>query len=98
MRDFVTRMFKRASDEVDGEPRPLPSYPAEGQVYSFRTRPLSEFAPPATGRYAAFKVLGVTETDVAVAVLDGIWPAAPSLKETRTASIITEHRFAQSGR
>jgi hypothetical protein len=91
-------MSKGASPESEGEPRPSPSDPEEGQVYSFRTRPYSEFAPPATGRYAALKIIGVTDKHVAVAALDGIWSEAPTLKETRTSSIINEHRFAHTGR
>ena len=98
MRDFITRIFKGARRESEREPAPLPSGPAQGQVYSFRTKPYSKFAPPTTGRYAAFKILGVTDSHVAVAVLDGIWPEAPTLKEVRASSIISQHRFAHSGR
>ena len=47
--------------------------PIAGNVYSFRTSPLSEFAPPETDRYAAFKVLGVNERYIAIAVLEGVW-------------------------
>jgi hypothetical protein len=67
-------------------------------VYSFRTAPFSEFSPPETGRFAAFKVLGLNEKHVAVAVLDGIWSNPPTLTEARRASILRERRFAHTGR
>jgi hypothetical protein len=98
MKNFITRMFKGAAHETEDETNALPTTPATGQVYSFKTRSYSEFAPPATDRYATFKILGADDKHVTVAVLDGIWPAAPTLKEARTASIINEHRFAHTGR
>ncbi len=76
----------------------LPAQLAVGQVYAFRTSPYSEFAPPETHRHAAFKIVGVDPRYVAVAVLDGIWPAAPGVKETRKASVLHEYRFAHTGR
>ncbi|MDF0580797.1 hypothetical protein [Bradyrhizobium yuanmingense] len=72
--------------------------PVAGEIYSFRTLPLSEFAPPETGRYAAFKVLGVNERYVAIAVLGGIWSAPPSLRVANEAPVLHEHRFAHTGR
>jgi hypothetical protein len=72
--------------------------PVAGNVYSFRTSPLSEFAPPETGRYAAFKVLGVNERYVAIAVLEGIWSTPPSLRAANEAVVLHEHRFAHTGR
>lgn len=69
-----------------------------GQVYSFKTRPYSEFGPANTNRFAAIKLLGVSDTHVVIAVLDGVWPHAPTVKEARAASIIAEHRFAHTGR
>jgi hypothetical protein len=71
--------------------------PAAGDIYSFRTSPLSEFASPETGRYAAFKVLGANENFVAIAVLDGIWSAPPSLNAADEASVLHERRFAHTG-
>lgn len=97
-RNLIARMFRRTSAEGGGEHLPLPSAPDEGQVYAFRTEPYSEFAPPETGRYAAFKILGATDTQVAVAVLDGIWPEAPALNAMRASSIVNEHRFAHTGK
>jgi len=72
--------------------------PVAGNVYSFRTSPLSEFAPPETGRYAAFKVLGVNERYVAIAVLEGIWSTPPSLRAANEAAVLHQHRFAHTGR
>jgi hypothetical protein len=72
--------------------------PVAGNVYSFRTSPLSEVASPETGRYAAFKVLGVNERYVAIAVLEGIWSAPPSLRAASEAAVLHEHRFAHMGR
>ena len=71
--------------------------PVAGDVYSFRTSPLSEFAPPTTGRYAAFKVLGVNERSLAIAVLDGIWSTPPSLSAANEAVVLHENRFAHTG-
>jgi len=76
----------------------MPSAPAAGQVYSFRTRPYSAFAPPETHRHAAFKIIGVSDGHIAVAVLDGIWPDAPGPRDVRSASQLHEHRFFHSGR
>lgn len=69
-----------------------------GSVYSFRTAPYSEFAPLETGRFAAFKVLGLNDKHVAVGVLDGIWSSPPTLTEARRASTLRERRFAHTGR
>jgi hypothetical protein len=74
------------------------AFPLAGDIYSFRTSAFSEFARPETGRYAAFKILGVSERHLVVAVLDGVWNAPPSLKEASRAAILREHRFAHTGR
>lgn len=76
----------------------ISSLPTTGSVYSFRTSPLSEFAPLETGRYAAFKILAANQTQIVVAVLDGIWSTPPSLAVARKALIVREHRFAWTGR
>ena len=73
----------------DGSPR-------EGNIYAFRTHPLSEFAAPETNRYAAFKVLGVNEKMVAIAVLEGIWTSPPTL-DAIGSTILHEYRFAHTG-
>lgn len=72
--------------------------PEVGQVYAFRTSPFSEFAWPETGRFGAFKVLGVYDRFIVVAALAGIWPSRPMLEDTKRASILEEHRFAHTGR
>ncbi|MBU2166429.1 MAG: hypothetical protein KKF88_01170 [Alphaproteobacteria bacterium] len=98
MQGSVQRLFKRGPRDTDHEAHPLPAVPAAGQIYSFRTRPYSEFAPRATDRYAAFKILGADDKYVAIAVLSGIWPVAPTMNEARKASIVNEHRLAHTGR
>lgn len=88
---FLGSLFARRDLE------PAAESPAEGEIYAFHTRPCSSFAPPDTGRHAAFKILCVTEKVVGVAVLDGIWPASPSLDQASRAAILAEHRFAHRG-
>lgn len=92
-------MVKRFLDSLFGrnDLPPAAESPAEGEIYAFRTTPCSDFAPPDTGRHAAFKVLCVTEKVVGIAVLDGIWSAPPSLDQAGRAAILTEHRFAHRG-
>lgn len=72
--------------------------PIAGQIYAFRNSPFSEFAPRETGRYAAFKVIGTTKELFVIAVLEGVWPVAPSLQAIRRAPILRQHRFAHTGR
>jgi len=71
--------------------------PVAGNVYSFHTSPLSEFAPPETGRYAAFKVLDINERFIAIAVLEGIWSRPPTLRAANEAVILRQRRFAHTG-
>lgn len=105
MRGVLKWLFGGDSSETEsgaGAAAEVQSQPPEcliaGQVYSFRTSPYSEFAPPSTGRFAAFKLLGVSEKHIAVAVLDGIWASAPALKDVGGKTILHEHRFAHTGR
>ena len=105
MRGFLARLFRGPSNETDSAvemPAGDQSQPAQtlaaGHVYSFQTAPYSEFAPPSTGRYAAFKLLGVGDKHIAVAVLEGIWTSAPAVKDVRGKAILDEHRFAHTGR
>jgi hypothetical protein len=72
--------------------------PVAGFVYSFQTSPYSEFAPPSTGRFATFKVLGVDTDQFVIAVYDGIWNAPPTIEEFSKTEILCEHRFAHTGR
>lgn len=97
MKGLLARLLQRTS-AVPVDATAMPDGPAAGQIYSFRTMPYSEFSPPTTGRYAAFKILGVTKDHVVVAVLDGIWSAPPAGKEVRASSILEEHRASHDGR
>ena len=72
--------------------------PFPGDIYSFRTSPLSEFAAPETGRFGVFKIIGANELCLAIAVLEGIWDHPPQLDEASRASLLREHRFAHTGR
>lgn len=98
MKEFLAQLLRGGRSDLTISASPLPTAPNAGQIYSFRTKPYSEFSPPVTNRYAAFKILGVDARLVSVAVLDGIWPAPPNLKDARAASIMKEHRFAHTGR
>jgi hypothetical protein len=98
LKRLIASLFKLTSGEVERSDGARPDDPAAGQIYSFRTTPYSEFAAAPTGRYAAFKVIGVDAKCVVVAVLDGVWATAPTAKDVRVTSIIEEHRFAHTGR
>ena len=97
-----SRPFRQRAGETDQVPsrrrQQMSGIPSPGNIYAFRTGPYSEFAPPETGRYAAFKVIGSSEKLVAIAVLDGVWAMLPSLDQAQAASILHEHRFAHTGR
>jgi hypothetical protein len=97
MKDFLRRAFGRTSDHSDIAPESSPTSLSPGQAYAFQTRPYSEFGPPETGRFAAIKILGLDDSHVIVAVLDGVWPHVPTAKEIRAASILSEYRFAHTG-
>lgn len=90
----------RPQPEPQPEPEelPIPSQPEVGQIYAFRTQPFCAFSPQETGRYAAIKVLGVSDLLVVVANLDGIWPTHPLLAQAARAGILSQHRFAHTGR
>ena len=96
MKDLLNFAFRRkqADPRADAPPNSL----EPGQVYSFQTRPYTEFSPPSTGRFAAIKIVGVNDDHIFIAVQDGIWPNQPTSAEIRTTSIINEHRFAYTGR
>lgn len=72
--------------------------PFPGDIYSFRTSPLSEFAAPETDRFGVFKIIGGNELRLAIAVLEGIWDHPPQLHEASQASLLRQHRFAHTGR
>jgi hypothetical protein len=84
--------------EPEGDELAIPAHPEVGHIYAFRTRPFCTFSPQETGRYAAIKVLGVSDLLVVVAILDGIWQSRPSLAQAERAGLLTEHRFAHTGR
>ena len=98
MKDFFKRAFGRTSDHTGVKDEPPPSSIEPGQTYSFQTRPYSDFGPADTHRFAAIKILGVSDSHVVVAVLDGVWPEAPIMKAIQATSILNEHRFAHTGR
>lgn len=97
MEDVSDRMLEGAAGHGGTPAEPSPSSIAPGQVFAFRTRPFTEFAPAETKRFAALKILGVTDSHVAVAVLEGTWADAPPAEEIQAASVINEHRFAYAG-
>lgn len=98
MKDLVKWAFGRKLTDPTAGANSLPNSIEAGQVYSFQTRPYSEFGPADTGRFATIKILGVDDRHVVVAVLDRVWPDAPTGKDIRGVSIINEHRFAHTGR
>ena len=72
--------------------------PCESAIYAFRTAPLSEFAPQATNRYGALKVLGVNDNTIVVAVLDSVWTKPPSLNNVGSCKILRQRRFSFNGK
>jgi hypothetical protein len=63
-----------------------------GDVCVFRTSPFSTFSEPATGRYAALKVLTVGDK-IAYAVLDGIFTERPNLGQVAHSPVLRNKRF-----
>lgn len=98
VRTLISRIFGRTGDQNDDTRPERPSSIEAGQVYSFKTRPYSEFGPAHTGRFAAIKILGVDDRHVVVAVMNRVWPNAPTGSDIGSVSIINEHRFAHTGR
>lgn len=92
MKSPEARTHERVQDCAKDEADPAPSEVLPGQIYSFRTRPFCELSPPSTGRFAAFKVIGLKDDLIIIAVLDGIWSKAPTLEEVRSSTILMEHR------
>ncbi|WP_288457321.1 hypothetical protein [uncultured Sphingomonas sp.] len=77
---------------------PRTSALAVGQVWSFHTRPFTGFSPPDTGRYGAFRIIGLTGDILGVAVLSGVWHTPPTATDVVGAKVIHEHRFAFRGK
>lgn len=68
-----------------------------GEIYSFRTSPVTEFSPKETGRYAAFKVLGIKDECICYVVLDEIFGHPPDLGETSNLPWLRNVRFSFRG-
>lgn len=98
LKSILDALSGRGERPADPDPKPAgDAAPAAGELYGFRTTPYTTVGPPETGRYAALKVLGVRDKLFIVAVLDGVWPALPSLAQARRAAVLKEHRFAYQG-
>ena len=82
------------------QPRRWPAdrTPVDGDLYSFRTAPATEFSPNETGRYASLKVLGRKGDGVCIAVLDGIFSAHPTLADIDRLPILREVRLSWGGK
>lgn len=65
-----------------------------GDIYSFRTAPITEFSAASFSRYAALKVLGQKQGRIYYVVLDGVFEKPPSLTETAHLPWLTRSRFA----
>jgi hypothetical protein len=76
-----SRNKKNVSMRKPKSPRSMDHHYQAGDVYSFRTSPLSEFGPQDTGRYAALKVLGVKDGGVYYVILDGVFDHHPTPSE-----------------
>lgn len=55
-----------------------------GDIYSFRTSPITELSLKETGRYAVLKVLGFKDKGVYHVVLDGVFDRHPTLAQAST--------------
>lgn len=98
LRKMMARFAGRAAKSGDATPVMDGAIPALGGVYAFQTTPLSDFAAAETGRYASFKIIGINEAHLAIAVLAGVWGRPPSFGEVSRAPLLREHRFAHAGR
>ena len=68
-----------------------------GDIYSFRTSPLTEFSLGTTGRYAALKVVGRKKGNIYYVVLDGIFGDHPELCQVSQLPWLKRSRFAFRG-
>lgn len=98
MRLFNT-IFGRKRQLIPDSSEPPNSFdpdrrPEVGDVYGFRTLPYTKFAPLETGRFAAFKIVSISDEHIGVVVLSGIWNRYPSLREVTGADILRENRFS----
>lgn len=67
--------------------------PTDGMLLGFRTEPLSEFAPPETNRYGVIKVIGSNNSNIVVALLDGVFDQMPNSDEVRNLEILRQTRL-----
>jgi hypothetical protein len=91
LKKFIAELTGVKQGAVDASPE-------SGKLYSFETAPYTEFSSSQTGRYAAFKLLGVSKDYYVLAVLDGTWDRPPTLQQAARCAILEEHRFAHTGR
>lgn len=70
---------------------------APGEIYSFATRASHKPDAPLSGRYAALKIIGFEKGYVCAAVLDGAFPAPPSLADVATLGVLPQLRFSFNG-
>ncbi len=68
-----------------------------GDIYSFRTSPLTEFSPKETGRYAALKIIGRKDGIIYYVVLDGTFDGHPEFAEACGLPWLMNSRFAAQG-
>lgn len=92
MRSLIDSLFDR--EEGPGDP----SRPRAGDICAFRTSAsYPQVRVAETGRWAAYKVLAVTDDFAIVATLDGVWTAPPTFAQARKANVLINHRFAHTG-
>jgi hypothetical protein len=68
-----------------------------GDIYSFRTSPVTEFSAGETNRYAPLKVLSLKDGRVCYVVLDGIFDCHPDLAQTAPLPSLRNSRFLFHG-
>ena len=70
---------------------------APGEIYAFATRASHKPDAPLSGRYAALKIIGFEKGYICGAVLDGAFPAPPSLADVVTLGVLPQLRFSFNG-
>ena len=73
-------------------------YPKGGDVFGFKTVPLSDFAPRETNRFGAIKILGTNTESVVVSVLEGVFYSMPTFGEAVSHNILRMNRFSHNNR
>ena len=69
-----------------------------GEIYSFKTRPITEFGPPETGRYAALKIIGRRDGQICLVTLEVIFDEQPTLSDVARLPYLENNRFQFTGR